>query len=127
VPAARVVVAKLAAPLAFSVPVSTATPPSRNVTAPVGITVPEVAATVALKVTLWPIVARVGLTLNAVAVSTTVCEIVTVTAEEDDAPSFASPPYDAVILSAPMGSVVVEKLAVPVALSVPVPSTVAPS
>ena len=58
VPAARVIAAEVAVPLALTVPVPTAVAPSRNVTVPVGAVAlagqPAAGQTVAVNVTVWP-------------------------------------------------------------------------
>jgi hypothetical protein len=59
-PAGRVVVLKVAMPLAFSVAVPRVVVPFRNVTVPVGIFVLVWEPTVAVSVTLWPVLAKVG-------------------------------------------------------------------
>jgi hypothetical protein len=59
-PAGRVVVLKVAMPLAFSVAVPRVVVPFRKVTVPVGIFVLVWEPTVAVSVTLWPVVAKVG-------------------------------------------------------------------
>ena len=73
---------KEAAPLAFRVAVPRGVVPSRKVTVPVGIVLPEVGETVAVNVTLWPVLICVAEAVNAVDVATKVCVTVTVTTEE---------------------------------------------
>jgi hypothetical protein len=91
-PAARVVVLKVATPLAFSCAEPRLVDPSRKVTVPVATVLPVCGETVAVKVTLWS-----GLMVAAEAVSTVfVTErpvaMVTVTASEVEAVSLESPP-----------------------------------
>src|SRR5436305_157792 len=51
---AEVLAVKVATPLLLSVPVPSVVVPSRKVTVPVGVPLPDVAATVAVNVTGWP-------------------------------------------------------------------------
>lgn len=60
--------AKVATPLELSVPAPSVVPPSMKVTEPVGVTVPELGVTVAVKVTLLPVVAVAALAARAVVV-----------------------------------------------------------
>jgi hypothetical protein len=80
----REVVLKEAEPLALRVAVPRAVVPSRKVTVPVGVVLPEVGETIAVNVTLWPILICVAEAVNAVDVATNVCETVTVTAEDTE-------------------------------------------
>lgn len=73
VPAANVLVAKVATPELFNVPVPREVVPSRNVTVPVGmVELPEGAATVAVKVRFCPTVAEEALDERTVVVEASV-------------------------------------------------------
>ena len=73
---------KEAAPLALRVAVPRAVVPSRKVTVPVGIVLPDVGETIAVNVTLWPVLICVAEAVNEVVVATKVCVTVTVTAAD---------------------------------------------
>jgi hypothetical protein len=60
------VVLKVATPLEFSVPVPRLVDPLMKVTVPVGVVVPDCDVTVAVRVTLWPRGAEVGLAASVV-------------------------------------------------------------
>jgi hypothetical protein len=72
-PPESVEVANVALPLVSSVPVPRFVPPSLNVTVPVGVPVPLVCATVAVKVTEFPYVEEVGVAESVVVVGTRLC------------------------------------------------------
>jgi hypothetical protein len=72
-PAESVEVVKVALPVAPSVPVPRFVPPSLNVTVPVGVPVPLVCATVAVKVTEFPYVEEPGLAESVVVVGVRLC------------------------------------------------------
>ena len=69
VPRARVEELKVATPEVFNVAVASCVAPSKNVTLPVGVPLPEVGVTVAVNVTLWPEVTCVAETVRVVAVA----------------------------------------------------------
>jgi hypothetical protein len=92
VPAAREVVLKEAAPLALRVAVPSVVAPSRKVTVPVGVVLPEAGETMAVKVTLCPVLIWVAEGVNEVVVATKVCVTVTVTAADTELPSLVLPP-----------------------------------
>jgi hypothetical protein len=71
-------------PPEFKVAVPRDIPPSRKVTVPVGIVLPDVGETIAVNVTLWPVLICVAETLNEVVVATEVCVTVTVTAADTE-------------------------------------------
>ena len=75
---------KEAAPLALRVAVPRAVVPSRKVTVPVGIVLPDVGETIAVNVTLWPVLISVAEAVNEVVVATKVCVTVTVTAADTE-------------------------------------------
>jgi hypothetical protein len=68
VPAERLEVEKVATPLALSAGAPRGVLPSKNVTVPVGVPVPEVGATVAVKVTVCPRGEGFGVEVSEVAV-----------------------------------------------------------
>jgi hypothetical protein len=85
-------VLKEAAPLALRVAVPRAVVPSRKVTVPVGIVLPDVGETVAVNVTLWPVLICVAEAVNAVDVATKVCVTVTVNAVDTELELVVLPP-----------------------------------
>jgi hypothetical protein len=62
------------------------------VTVPVGIVLPDVGETVAVNVTLWPVLICVAEAVNAVDVATKVCVTVTVTAVDTELELVVLPP-----------------------------------
>jgi hypothetical protein len=92
VPAARALVLKEAAPLALRVAVPSAVVPSRKVTVPVGVVLPDAGATVAVNVTLWPVLICVAEAVNEVVVATRVCVTLTMSAAETELESVVLPP-----------------------------------
>jgi hypothetical protein len=60
IPIGRVVVVRVATPLAFRVALPRLVDPFENVTVPVGVVVPDCEVTVAVRVTVCPTVAVVG-------------------------------------------------------------------
>ena len=78
-PAASVVVLKVATPLAFNAPVPRLVDPSRKVTVPVGTPLPDWGVTVAVNVTLWPVVTCAAEAVSTVVVATVLGAAVTVT------------------------------------------------
>ena len=88
---------KVAAPTLSSVDVASSVPLSRKATEPVGVLVPDCGFTVAVNVTLWPLVNCVAEAESAVVVAVFGgADTVTETAAEVDAAKFVSPPYAAV-------------------------------
>ena len=83
---------KEAAPLAFRVAVPSAVVPSRKVTVPVGTVLPDDGETIAVKVTLWPVLICVAEEVNVVDVATKVCVTVTVTAADTELELVVLPP-----------------------------------
>ena len=61
---------KEAAPLALRVAVPRAVVPSRKVTVPVGVVLPDVGETIAVNVTLWPVLICVAEAVSEVVVAT---------------------------------------------------------
>jgi hypothetical protein len=104
-----------------SVTVASVVAPSLNVAVPVGL----VPLTVAVRVTDWPLAEGLSDEVTLVVVNT-IAEMVWLNAPDTLAPLFASPEYVAVMLWAPVVSVLIVKAAdVPVIVAVP--SVVAPS
>ena len=68
-PAGRVVVLKVAVPLALSVAVPRMAAPFMKVTTPVGMVVPDCGETFAVNVTLWPVLIAVAEEVNDVVVA----------------------------------------------------------
>lgn len=94
VPAGSVVVVKVAAPEAFSMPVPRVAVPFRNVTVPVGVVAtPEEDATVAVRVTLPPgaMLALLEVSVVVLATSPEAAETTRLTAADVDAAFAASP------------------------------------
>jgi hypothetical protein len=85
-------VLKTAVPLAFKAADPNVLVPLTKVTVPVGTVVPDFGATVAVKVTLCPVLTWVGEAVSDVVVGTLLEVIFTVTAVEVDPASFVSPP-----------------------------------
>ena len=83
---------KEAAPLAFRVAVPSAVVPSMKVTVPVGTVLPDDGETIAVKVTLWPVLICVAEAVNDVVVATKVCVTVTVTAADRELELVLLPP-----------------------------------
>jgi hypothetical protein len=77
-------VLKKAIPPEFKVAVPRDVPPSMKVTVPVGVVLPVVGETIAVKVTLWPVLICVAEAVNEVVVATKVCVTVTVTAADTE-------------------------------------------
>ena len=127
VPAPSDEVAKNAVPLGFNVAVPRMAAPSRKVTAPDGVVLPDCAVTTAVKTTLSPELIWVAEAVNAVEVAATVCVTVTATAGETELELPVLPPYEAVMDCVPAASAEVLKLAVPLAFSVAVPRMADPS
>jgi hypothetical protein len=114
--------------LPLSVPVPSAVAPSRKVTVPVGVALPDAGDTVAVKVMLVPLTALVDEALSAVEVATAMTGFtVTLTAGDVLALKLVSPGYTAVKLCVPVVRPLVVYVATPEALTAPVPNTVAPS
>lgn len=91
-PVARVAMVKDAEP-ALSAEELICVPPSRKATEPVGVLVPDCGFTVAVNVTLWPLVNCVAEAESAVVVAVFGgADTVTETAAEVDAAKFVSPP-----------------------------------
>jgi hypothetical protein len=125
-PALKAAVAKVALP-ALSVPVPSRMLPSRKLTAPVGVPVPENGETVAVKVTDWFKPTGLAELMSVVVVAIPVAAFTVWFAPTDVLPAkLASPEYTAVITWEPAANVEVVKVALP-ALNVPVPSVVLPS
>jgi hypothetical protein len=119
-PAARVLVLYDAAP-PTSAGMASCVGPSRTVTVPVGVPVPEFRATEIFKVSICPVVSCVADAETDVVVAIfAAAETVTSTAGEVDPEKFASPEYTAVMLCDPFASVDVVKVADP-APTAPVP------
>jgi hypothetical protein len=129
IPTASELVAYVATPDPFSVPVPSVIVPSRNVTVPVGTAVPDAGVTVAVNVILVPLAAVVDEAVSAVLVptGTVTAETTTVTAADVLPLKFESAPYTAVTLSEPTGSAVVAYVVTAEPFSVPVPRAVVPS
>ena len=83
VPAAKVVVVNVATPLAFKFAAPSVVP-SRNVTVPVGTLLPDCGATVAVNVTLCPVVICAAEAVSVVVVATVLCVTTTLTALETE-------------------------------------------
>ena len=112
-PTTKADVDKVAIP-AESVPVPSVVVPSLNVTIPVGVPVPEVGATVAVKVTDWPNTDGSAEELRVVAVGVKGAVLtVSDTAVEVDVAKLASPKYTAVKLSVPAAPKLVVQVATP--------------
>src|SRR5262245_16159417 len=110
-PASSVLVVKVALPLAPSGAVPSVFVPSRKVTVPVA----DAPATVAVKVTVWPVDDGLG---DATTVVVDVAlPVVRFAAAEVLAANVLLPEYTAVTECAPTASVVVLKLALPLASS----------
>jgi hypothetical protein len=92
VPAARVVVVSVATPTALRVAVPRLVVPSRNVTVPVGTLVPDCGETVAVKVTLCPLLMVVAEEVRTVLVGAAAEVMVTLTGGEVELASLESPP-----------------------------------
>src|SRR5262249_9556383 len=122
---ASVVVLAVACPDAFSVPEPIWAAPSKNVTVPVGVPVPDV--TVAVKVTDWPNVLGVGAPVTVVVVAAVPAVTVCVTGGEVLDANPAAPSYRAVIVCVPAVRADVLNVALPLASSVPVPRVATPS
>jgi hypothetical protein len=127
VPTGSDVVLNVAIPAAFRVPVPRMVDPFVKVTTPVGVVAPDCGETLAVKVTLCPVLIAVAEALNAVVVATRVCVTVTATGAETELEFVVLPAYDAVIDCVPAAREVVLKEAAPLPLSVAVPSAVVPS
>jgi hypothetical protein len=82
---------KVATPLAFKVPVPRVVVPSRNVTVPVATLLPDCGATVAVNVTLCPLVICAAEAVSVVVVATVLCVTITLTAVETELLSSLSP------------------------------------
>jgi hypothetical protein len=85
VPAGSAVDVKTAIPLAFRVAVPRISPPFRNATVPVGTVLPVFGVTVAVKVTLCPVLIAVAEAVSELVVAISVCVTVTVTGPEVEA------------------------------------------
>ena len=119
-PAASVLVLYEAAP-ATSAGMASCVGPSRTVTVPVGVPVPEFRATEIFKVSICPVVSCVADAETDVVVAIFAdAETVTSTAGEVDPEKFGSPEYAAVMLCDPFASVDVVKVAES-ALTTPLP------
>lgn len=126
-PAVSEDVEKLAADAEFSVAVPSEVVPSRKVIIPVGDFCALVGVTLTMNVTLAPCAADDGpVSVVTVGISAGALMVI-VSALDVLVAKFASPPYFAVIVCAPAERAVVESVATPAALSVPVPNEVAPS
>jgi hypothetical protein len=82
VPTARAVVVNVATPLVFKVPAPSVVVPPRNVTVPVGTLLPECGATVAVNVTLCPVVICAAEAVSVAVVATVLCVTTTLTVLE---------------------------------------------
>jgi hypothetical protein len=93
VPTASEEVLKVPLPFASSALVPSDVAPSRKVTVPVGMAVPEAAVTVAAKTTLAPVTAVVGDAASAVVVTTAAAALTVTVATEEVLPvKLTSPP-----------------------------------
>ncbi len=119
------VVARVATPLAFNVPLPKEVVPLKKLTEPVGVPSPGLtAATVAVNVTLSPKTGALGENVTVVVVDAFATG--TETAADTLDVKVASPEYAAVIEVVATGSVVRSRVATPRSLSVPVPREVVP-
>lgn len=82
----------VAVPAAFNVPVPRMVDPLRKVTLPEGTEVPDLAASVAVKVMLCPVLICVAEDIREVVVATAACATLTVTAAETDCEFAGLPP-----------------------------------
>jgi hypothetical protein len=92
IPVANEVMLNVATPLAFSCVVPKLVAPSRNVTIPVATLLPVWGETVAVKVTLCPVLIDAAEDVSTVLVARRVEAMVTVTASDVEAVSPESPP-----------------------------------
>jgi len=127
VPTARAVVVKADAPPAFNDTFPRLVVRSKNLMEPVGTPMPDCGATLAVNVTLWPMVIWFEEAVSNVVVATGVCVTTTLTALDTELLSLLSPPYEAVIGCVAAGNELVLNAATPLAFKVPVPRIVAPS
>ena len=128
VPWVSAAVANVAVPVLSSAPVPSVVAPSKNVTVPVGVPVPDVGATVTVNVTDCPTADGLAEELSVVVVAANDIPFTPCDSPDDVlAAKPVSPPYDAVIECRPCVRAVVANVAFPVASSAPVPSVVAPS
>jgi hypothetical protein len=125
VPTASVDAEYIAWPLLFSEPLPRVELPSMNVTVPVGVPIPPVGVTVAVKVTDWP---RVDGFADDATDAVVDDWLTTWLNAADVLPAkFVSPPKTAVIECVPPVSVDVEYMAWPLLFSDPLPSVELPS
>ena len=85
-------VLKVAMPPELNVPVPMMVDPFRKATSPVGVLLPDLAATLAVKVTLWPVLIAFVDAVSVVVVETVADATVTVTADETEAEFAVLPP-----------------------------------
>lgn len=120
VPAASVLELKDAAP-ATSAGIASCVGPSRTVTVPVGVPLPEVGATEIFSVNIWPVVSCVADgDAEVVVVVFAGADTVTLTPDDVEPAKFVSPEYAAVMLCDPFASVEIVNVAEP-ALTPPLP------
>ena len=91
VPAARAVVLKVAVPPAFNEALPRLVVPSKNLMEPVGTPLPDCGTTLAVNITLWPVVTCVAEADSVVVVATIPCETTTMTTGDTELLSLPSP------------------------------------